>query len=256
MLVAGSEGIGKTWLCLNVVKSAVLGRPLFANPEWPVTQSRVLFVEPEVKRTMRARMDFVFADALQGLDAFDYFSPPPGFSLLNNDWASWFKDQIDSRGYDLIILDSIGRIAPHDENDNTRVGHLLEVMRIVQGQSSLIWTMHFGKRPKGRDAENYDALDIENIRGAKKWSDDIDGALMLNRRPGLAVNTRDYLSWVIDYGWQKTRHVEAPLTNGELVFNLANDGQITWRPKQRGGRAPLPTAPGNDGSGAGVPFTF
>lgn len=229
-LIAGDQEIGKTWLCLNLVRTLVNGEAIFDNPEWTCRKgNRVLFVEPEVGVTMPERMDFVFGQT-DTMQHFDYLLPPPGFNIMEGSCRSWMRDQVAAREYDVVIFDSVGRIAHYSENDNSEVARLLENLRIIQGSAALIWTMHFGK--KSKDPTQYDPLDIDNIRGASKWADDIELSTTLHRKPGRALKDVEHETWKIGARWSKTRHMRKKPDEGEIIFNAGNDGRMVWMPKE------------------------
>lgn len=233
-IIAGDTGIGKTWLCLNIVRSLCLGQDLFGNPEWPVVKSRVLFVEPEVRWTMRERMNFVF----YGRDfwepdpetpdplPFDYLWPPPGLDLRLPDYREWFKEAIASAGYDLVVLDSLSRFMSYKENDNSDIRDVLEELRYMQGEkAAMLWTQHFGK---SGDPEVYDPLSLNNIRGASKWLNDVDLITTLARKPGALTTDITHQSWLNRLSWKKVRHSDAQMPDCNIAFNRAKDGRMQW----------------------------
>ena len=243
LLMAGDTGIGKSWLCLNLCKALVLGEPLFGNPEWTVKQSRVLYVDAEVGILMNKRIKKVIGNTMTNESPFFILSKPAGLDLGTPACLGWLQEQIKTYDLNVVVLDPLMDLAMVEENDNSSLGSLLHRLRAIQGDCALVLTHHVGKKPKGEYALNYDPLDMNNIRGASKWSGFMDTVLMLDRQPGKINTLTDIDNWILDAKWCKKRNVEVSAPNYRLFFNENLDGQMVWHPELISTPVPQNTIP-------------
>lgn len=234
MALVGSTGIGKSWLCLNIIKSFVTGLPLFGNSEWPVQKQRVLLIESEVGMTLGERIQGVFQDTPELMKDFYVLSQPEGFDLGSMRCAQWLKDLVKDMGFGTIIVDPISDLADINENDNRDVRRVLGTLRDIQGQDvAAIFTHHVRKPPL--DVEGFDPLSLNNSRGGSKFNDFVDCTLMISRINGKLVANHE--SWKLGASFEKTRHASVNPGRGHIHFNEHGDYRMEWR----GGTPDLPT---------------
>lgn len=227
MIVSGSTGIGKSWLVLNLLKALATGSPLFSIGEWPTVKAKSLLLETEVGPTLGKRFEKVFHGHPEALANIDVLSQPEGFSFSYPDCCQWLQEVVRVGRYDVIVLDPIGDLTFHNENDNTDMGRFLASVRDIRGTAASILIHHNKKEPQ--DTHNWDPLHIDNMRGAGKLGGAVDSILMLSRRPGKLVQA-PYDNWALGAAWQKTRHAEVSPDPGQIYFNQSGDGSMVWMP--------------------------
>lgn len=226
MALVGSTGIGKSWLCLNIVRSLITGTGMLGNSEWPTQKSKTLLIESEVGLTLGERISSVFADKPELMEDFYVLSQPEGFNLSHGSCAIWLKEMVRDMGFGTIILDPISDLADMDENSNREVRNVLSTLRDIQGPDvAAIFTHHTGKPPKDRDG--YDPLDFNNARGASKFGDFVDTLVMMSRVPGKLVENHE--SWRMATSFEKTRHAKENPGRGYIHFNEHGNYRMEWR---------------------------
>jgi RecA-family ATPase len=77
---------------------------------------------------------------------------------------------------DVVVLDPISELATFDENSNDNVNKFSKAMARLK--TTIIFSHHIAKPPYDT-TKGYDALSLNNARGAKAVGDRIDSALMV-----------------------------------------------------------------------------
>lgn len=229
IMISGDTEVGKSWICLSMIRGLVLGEPLFGNPEWPCTRSNVLYLESEIGLSVPERLRMVFGDVAIDELPFYCFQRPEGFNLSYTQCQDWLKKQINEYKFDVVVLDPISDLTTVDENSNSDVNRLMMQLKDTFGETAMIFARHNSKPPRGEYAKDYDPLDINNSRGAGKFKDSIDSALMIARRPGLLNPNQEEESWINDARWAKVRHAKRRPSQGQLYFNEIGNGRMLWR---------------------------
>lgn len=230
MLFGGQAKAGKTFVMLNLLRALVLGGEALGRPEWRCRPSRVLFIEKELgPYSLGERLRNIFAqdppDALG--PRFLCMSKPRGFSFSEPASVDWLRRIIKANEIDVLALDPISKLHAWNENDNSDMSRLIGVLEEVQDdRCAIIYSHHFGKPLRGRDAEDWDRLDPYNFRGSSKLGyDDPDALMTFWRRPGRLLATHD--SWALD-ARLTLRHGEQP-PDFLLHVNEQANGRVEWR---------------------------
>lgn len=260
-LMGGPTKIGKSWLNNNLCRSLVLGAE-FLPPEpgytgirlasasgqnvWsqlvPAAPCRVLLVDKELgERTLHDRLKAIFGedfrqdpqgtlDALE--DRFFYRTRPTKgetpISLSDPDGLAALKEICFIVAPNVIILDPMNMLHSYSENDNTEIQRLINTMHRLQEslvglETSIVMSHHFQKPPRERSS-NFDPLDLNNFRGASKYTDAADAIITLDR---VLTQNPNPLQWELQ-GKVEGRHGPGS-PKFQLGVNTQRDGRIYFR---------------------------
>lgn len=160
IVLAGEEGVGKSYLCYVMAVAVASGLPFLGHPTAPMN---VLYFDEENSKYDHAQY---LQWAWRGLGC------PPIADLvtrlrvehfsLGKDWAQQMAPMIQAHQPGLVIVDTVTpALSIEDENDNTEGGEAIRALRRIQGDSSIILLKHakFLGEDHGR----------RTIRGAKVW---------------------------------------------------------------------------------------
>lgn len=192
----------------------VAGEVPFGLPNWePCKPLKVLLIEKEIGPYMIGdRMASIFRGLPRECttDRFKIMSRPPGFYLSLADTRNQLKGIVKEEAIDVLLLDPINKLHFFDENDARQGLQLIDAIEQIQGESiGVVYSHHYKKPPRGRDLENYDPLDLYNIRGMARHVEDADAVLTLDRLPGMIPGSRAEDSWVLE-GKIILRHGPSP----------------------------------------------
>ena len=230
MIFGGATKTVKTFLALNLIKALLLGTHPWGNKEWSCKpNNRVLFIEREVGPWgMGDRLRNIFKDVDEATqEAFKIISMPLGLSLSSNDCVQWLKKLTQDLGTDVLVLDPVNKLHHWNENDSGDMLKLIDAIdTISDGKLATIYSHHFGKPMRGKEALDWDKLDHYNFRGSSRFVDDADALLTVWRRKGKLMSTHD--SWKLD-ARLTLRHGPSP---DDFLFyvNEHNDGGVEVRP--------------------------
>jgi hypothetical protein len=225
MILGGLTKVGKSYITLSIIRSMLLGEPLFGYSKWQVKAKRVLLLEKEVGRYgLKDRLTQVFADNMEALkDNFFIVSQPIGFTFSDPKACDELKAKVDDMGIDLIIIDPINRFHFWKENDNEAMTLLVERLQALQEEKiGVICTHHFSKPPKGLYATGLDPLNMHNFRGANKLIEDASCIFAVDRQKGS-----------VGFGWKLhgrfiVRHGVGEVDDFALHINEYNDGKCVY----------------------------
>lgn len=232
MIFGGTTKTGKTFLALNLIKALLTGKHPWGNKEWSCKSgTKVLFIEREVGPWgMGDRLRNIFADVDEATqEAFKIISMPQGLTLSSSDCVQFLKKLNADLGTDVLILDPINKLHHWNENDASDMLRMIDAIdTIADGKIATIYSHHFGKPLRGKEAMDWDRLDHYNFRGSGRLVDDADALLTVWRRQGKLMATHD--SWKLD-ARLTLRHGPSP---DDFMFyvNEHNDGGVEVRPAE------------------------
>lgn len=235
LLISSYAKAGKSWIILEIIRSLVLGEPLFGYGGFSVMEpAKVFLVDAELgvynlqKRGRKSYSDVNPLDFSGRL----YVAPKnPKLNFSSVEGIKYFKSIVTDYQPDVLILDPIGRMIFEDENSAeviTRLFHELAELRYL-GHSwglSVAMVHHFGKPPKNEQArEGYDALDPYNMRGSSQFFGAPD-TLVTMHRTGKITTPLHEEAWEI--GARFTFRAAPGLPDFKLSFNRKLDHRIRY----------------------------
>lgn len=234
LLFGGESKIGKSFLCLEMVRALATGTPLFGSEFFSVPErARVLLVEQELgSQMLRPRVVDIFAEeAREGRlpelrEWLFYESKNPQASLSTSEGRAFLRELIAKARPNVLFLDPIGKLHAYAENEagpiNTLFMHLAALRDEFKALGlSVVMTHHFGKlSPDPRSAR--DELDPLNFRGSSRWVSDPDSIITVKR---LRTQTRekDGRKWK----WWEVKMkfmLRAGPEPGEIFCNINREG--------------------------------
>ena len=242
VIFAGATKIGKTFMTLELTRALATGGEFLEYGAFRAEETKVMVVEREVGEfTLNARSRKVFSGTHRDkiYDNAFYISQDPDLNLDNAAGLNILADEIDKTGVNVLILDPISHMHTGDENDNSAMNEVfynLEKLRKLfkHRDFTIIVAHHFRKPPEGRGRDDWDPLDINNIRGAGKFSSAPDTIITLNRlRPNL--NT-PWESWQNEVRYT-LRHGESP-PDQIVSVNRLGDLRVRWEANKGENRQP------------------
>lgn len=214
LLFGGHAKIGKSFVMLQLGADLATGEVPLCCPHFTVPHPvKVLLVEKELATLglqLRTKTAFTKRNVELLESNFYYSSRESRLRLDTVEGHKAFYELIAEVKPEVLLLDPIGKMHTLDENSNSDISELFDVMDqfLNFGKAwgmSLIFSHHFGKPPKDARFE-HDPLDPYNFRGASKWFDDPDTLVTLSRTGNLPV---DHLAWRLVSRWT-TRQSEPP----------------------------------------------
>jgi hypothetical protein len=224
MLMGGLAKIGKTMLGLDLAHNLGTGGTLWGTDYQVLSPAPVLYIDKELgeygfHERVKKRYETLGTPPPGNLY---YLSRPRDFYLDTHSGIDRLADEVTATGAKIVFLDPISRCMMGDENSNTDVNRLfVNLDRILADfpDLSFVLTHHFGKPPRGADADDYDPFSPYNFRGASKWFDAPDTLVTFQRQP--AGGPTEW--WRLRTGWQ-FRHAPEPEEN--LVLAVTDGGLI------------------------------
>lgn len=240
LLFGGESKIGKSFLCLEMVRALATGTPLFGREEFRVRErARVLLVEQELGEFMlQPRVLKVFeeeraAGRLPDLDEWLYYeSKNPKVSLSTTEGREQLAEWVERARPNVVILDPIGKLHAYAENEAGPINVLFMHLAALRDRFrdlglSVVMTHHFGKlSPDPRSAR--DELDPLNFRGSSRWVSDPDSLITVKRlRKHKVVRDGEKWTW-----WElRMKFTLRAGTEPEDCYcsvNLHNDGRVRF----------------------------
>jgi RecA-family ATPase len=183
ILLAGSPGAGKSFLSYTLSLSGAVGRDFLGQPLSPF--KTCYFDEENATEDALAYIRRAWA----GLGRPDPSVIADNFWLFNMSLArqattsgvyDFMRHQVAAHQPDLIVLDTATpacRIA--DENDNAEASAAIRQLRKIRSVAAPGCTLLILKHMKVDTASGH-----RDIRGAKAWKGECDGAIFHERKPG------------------------------------------------------------------------
>jgi hypothetical protein len=230
MLISGPSGIGKSLLTVSLIKSLIMGTPVFGQASWDVPEpASVLYIDQEVSpEGLQERIVKSFSpDEQEATDRFYFISGHPEISLSTPSGIQILQDEIIRHQPSVLILDPISNLHTYEENDSTQIGRLFGVIEALKklghpwGMSVVI--IHHNSKPP-RESDTYDPLSARNIRGSSKFESMADAILMITLGPSL---NKPYHAWKLKCRLDKLRHT-GKLPDFWLKLNEDNDFRVTF----------------------------
>jgi RecA-family ATPase len=186
IVMGGPDKIGKSWLVLDLAESLAAGGRLWDTEYDVKSTGTVLIMEREIGVfgfQERTKLRYGHLGYPPNRNIF-YTSKMKGLLLDTDSGLKLLDTEIQATGARIVFIDPVSMAMNGEENSNTDVQHLINNLRDVQvdyPELTFILTHHYGKRPKGQFADDYDPLERENFRGAKKWVDAADTLITFHR---------------------------------------------------------------------------
>lgn len=178
---------GKTAVMLSIIRALVTGENLFECPRFTTSETaNVLIFEQELGEAGFQRRTRKVLQGVQRRNWIRYISRDPDVSFSDAKGLELIGNEVAECKPNILILDPIGAMYHDNENEAHEVARLWrEIDRLLvlgkQQNMTVILSHHFGKRPNGKAAENFDFLDPYNCRGSGKWFDVPDTLITMNR---------------------------------------------------------------------------
>ena len=190
---------GKTACMLSIIRALVTGENLFNCPRYTIPEpANVLIFEQELGEAgFQRRIKKVF-HGISRRKSVKYLSRDSDVSFSDHKGIELIGNEIADARPNIVILDPIGAMFHGDENSSQEIGMFWrEINRMlamgVREDMTFIISHHFGKRPNGKAAENFDFLDPYNFRGSGKWYDAPDTMITMNRLQD--INVQGHRAW-------------------------------------------------------------
>lgn len=185
-LFGGESKIGKSFLCIEMVRALVTGTPLYGCSKFGVPdRARVLLIEQELgEAILSPRLVKIFTEEEQAgrLDSLTqwmyYASKTAEMDLSSRNGVLLLERWIEEVRPNVVFLDPIGKLHNYSENDAGDINQLFHTLQglVCKYQElglSFVMSHHFGKlSPDPRTAR--DELDPLNFRGSMRWVGDPD----------------------------------------------------------------------------------
>lgn len=160
-MIFGAPKSMKTFVAIHLAYCIATGKPFLHNNDWTPEPQRVLFVEEEGNRTQFARrIKRMFKDDDNGNIKWLHKT---GIKLDTEIQKSVFRKEVEEFKPRLIIFDPFKSLHGQDENDNTAMGVLWDIINkfiIVHPDTAMLFIHHIPKSEKGK------RLDLYSARGA------------------------------------------------------------------------------------------
>jgi len=219
---------------VEAIRALTTASTFMDNPAFTITEPvRCLYVEAENgEQTTVERFKKAFEHEDTGIWKDNFYLASKNLNLHFNDstgvrnLAAMVKD-VEPR---VLLLDPISFMFHKDENSNSEVGQLyyaIAKLKELVPDMSIILSHHFGKRPYGKNAEDWDPLSEYNFRGASKWKDGGDTLITMQRRAH--IRTEPDEAWELRMRFL-TRHGSSP-PEGDYTFNRAGDLRVRYEGK-------------------------
>ena len=232
MLFGGEPKIGKSLINLELMRALAQGAPVFGNSLLEVAEpARVLMVEQEVgEYGLQVRAQKALAGMSPGaLERCFYITQDPEMMLDSMAGVKKLKNELANTGANVLILDPISHMHGWDENDNTEITKMFNVLAelrsdFVRNDLSVVLSHHFVKPPRGQHASDHDPLGMNNFRGANKWRAAPDSLITVARRENF--HGLPWKAWPVRVRYE-LRHGEPP-DEMILAINRNNDLRVRY----------------------------
>lgn len=213
----GPRASGKTQLALALAAAAASGSAFLGV--WKATKARVLFLECDTPAvTLHERVAVAQQAALSEVAFLTFDSPINILAIAER--AAAVAPLVEARrfGPELVVIDSLRKTHPLDENDSSTPSRVYAAFRTIFPAATLGFLHHDRKVAIGPLAGDTD----EAFRGSSAWLDDVDTGIHLVRDKRAKEGLRAILSF------SKVRTSETPtptaikLAKGTLWPELAD----------------------------------
>ncbi len=192
IIVGGQEGVGKSWLALDLAVSASRGLPWLGA--LPTRASRVLYLDEEsspqlLKRRLSRLLKGQEAPGAEALE----FRVGAGVNFSDPLWLDSFAESLRRKPVDLVIVDSLVRSHRGEENSSTELAKIFgAVKRLISDHGiSMLFLDHESKAAMGlaADGESKREPSTRDLRGSNEKGAFCDSILLAKRvGPQLALH--------------------------------------------------------------------
>lgn len=228
LLFGGPAKIGKSMIMLELARALSLGVPPFGWRRWYVPErTRVLVIEQELgEYGLRKRAEIVFRSALEAAKSIYVVSKDPEVILSSTEGRQRLRYYLDAVRPDVLILDPISKFHFYDENDPIQIGRLLQFLdtltREAERDLSIIFSHHFRKGPATDfQRQGFDPLDPYNFGGSRKWFDDPDAIVTLQKQRSF-TGPAGHRAWELRARFE-LRHDEGP---PDVLLRVNENGDL------------------------------
>lgn len=217
-ILFGRGGTGKTQIALSLTKAILEGG--FFLSRFRCRRGRVSYVQVDTPPQL-------FADRLHRLAATTEeragFQPVIYDTSIDSIAAAaspkppqWALDIRDHHP-DLVIVDSLRKVNPLDENDNKTPSQILAAWRRLVGNRPAILFLHHANK----QGWNEDVPDEDLIRGASAWTDDMDLGMFLREKAGKVT-----LSWTKHRSCEEPKSMYVEMNKETLLMQSGDRARV------------------------------
>jgi RecA-family ATPase len=187
-ILGGMQGLGKTWLMLDLAIELARGGGSWLN-KLQVNPASVLYVDEESSnRLLRYRLKkLINAKGLKIKDLQLHLSVGHNFNFSNPESVEKFKRLLDKVKPSVVFIDSLVRIHRGEENSSTEMSGVFKTVKnlIRQFNCSFLFADHEGKAAYHYDPKVPEKEPSSNdLRGSNEKAAFVDTVLSLKRKDG------------------------------------------------------------------------
>lgn len=181
-LIHGKGGHGKTQWAFALMNDVSSGRP-FLN-RYPTREGGVLYLQFDMPETLFQERLRKALPAFNTPERIHIISHPKPINITEGPQIRAFREIVETLQPALVIVDTLRKIHPYDENDNSVPSVVYAAWREVVGDQASVLIIHHDRKapPPSRDSDASDEDAEESFRGARAWIDDCDLGVRLKKR--------------------------------------------------------------------------
>lgn len=175
--VTAPPGVGKSWVALDLMRSALTGGRWFGK--WEVEKTPVMYIDEEIgARFVKSRMERLGVPMTAPI----HYTKRAGVRFDNPVHLKWIVERVRSQGIKLVIVDSLSRIHDMREDSNDDMKRLYRCfLEVMSAGATLVVIHHDRKGGQGESAVRHDrsrgAGDIMGQADMVYSVEKVDGAL-------------------------------------------------------------------------------
>lgn len=189
-ILGGMQGLGKTWLLLDLARAVASGTPWLGI--FPVQQGSVLYIDEEsAPQLMRYRLRKLLA-SYPGIDPGKLpiaFRIGAGLNLSQPESRGQLMKELRDNIPSLVIVDSLVRVHGVEENNAAELRDTFaEVKKMVDEFGfSFVFADHVNKMSVSQDPKQQHAPSSNDLRGSNEKAAFADAVLSLYKRDGQLI---------------------------------------------------------------------
>jgi hypothetical protein len=181
-LVHGKGSHGKTQWAFALMNDLTSGG-LFLN-RYPTREGSVLYLQFDMPETLFQERLQKALPAFSRPDRIHVVSHHKPIDITEDRYVTGFRAIVESLEPSLVIVDTLRKVHPFDENDNAVPSVVYAAWKEVAGKDTSVLIIHHDRKapPATRGADTSDEEAEESFRGARAWIDDSDLGVRLKKR--------------------------------------------------------------------------
>ncbi len=180
-LLGGAEGIGKSYLVLQLAEAVASGKP-FLGWRVPVPRKVLLLTQELPLNVTSNRLRSLTSNVPDGL----YFDQLPGLNVLTDSDQKVLEDRITQLEPQVVIIDTLARVHHGDENQASVAAQVIAVFEklAVRHEVAVMLVHHLRKpqEPKGKGSERW-VRSLADVRGSNVWIAHSQVVAVLSQKP-------------------------------------------------------------------------